>query len=375
VSPIIRVQFAAMLIRVKQYEEAYDILNKLYYEFANRLLFAEEVGRARRYLGLDKNEESEQAARHFVRQVHEGRMLCLHGLGSQNDAIELANYLACQDTEHHRWPQLLGLMHLERQQYEKALSSLDQALSRNQQAEGLWRYHAIALYHLNRHEEALRSIESALSERPNDHEMYCIQTDIYISMQCAEAALEAACSAVNLEPFCAHGHFQLGRVYTGYNRLDEAIDEFKTACDLSSKPGMTALYKAHLANAQIVAGQVDGALANIRESIEIDAANPMYDYLEGVCLQRMRKPDEAIACYDRALSKDFTVTSSVKRPMVELAKATALKENGQTSEAEQLLRERGYLSLVEEPEAATRVAVAIRMVDLEYPFKGLLSPN
>ena len=208
---------------------------------------------------------------------------------------------------------LLGMLKLQAQDFEPALSYLDRAgqlqperletRQFRQVAVDQWNNQriasAIVLQKAGRLAQAEALYLAILELDPNQFDATQLLGVIAMSRRQFELAIQYLNRALSLNPDFADGYLNRGTALKGLNRLDEALSSFESAIAL--RPEYAEAYN----NRGIVLkaiNRLDDALASYNHALLLKP-----DYAEahnnrGVVLKALKRPNDALASYDKALS-------------------------------------------------------------------------
>jgi len=181
-----------------------------------------------------------------------------------------------------------------------------------QQAEQLYRrilqadpnhaesHHSLGVLALQRanYNLAITTIRQAISLNPGAATYYCNLGVAYQAVGQAEQAAASYQQAIRLQPAFAEAHYNLGNVLRNQGKLEEAVVHCRQALRL--RP---SFFQAHdsLGNALLDQGKVEEAMAHHQEALRIRP-----DYAEahnglGNALFSQGKFEEAVTCHQQAL--------------------------------------------------------------------------
>ena len=154
-----------------------------------------------------------------------------------------------------------------------------------------------------RHALALPILERVHAKRPDDVEvMGNIAACLQETGQAAKA-VEILQRALVIAPDAFATHLNLADAYLRLNRPEDADGHAKRACELAPELG-----RAHLMRGRVlsVRGQYDLAYPALRESLRLDANNPIVYVALFETSARLGRQDEALAWCRRAVEVDPT---------------------------------------------------------------------
>jgi len=210
-----------------------------------------------------------------------------------------------------------------------------QSLEINSNQPATYNNRGIALYYLNRHEEALASYQHAISLNPDYAQAYNNQGIVLNDMQRPDEALVSYERAISLKPDYAEAYYNRGIALNNLKQLDETLASYERAIAL----------KPDYAEAYYNRGLLLNHLKRFNEAlIDYDRAIVLRpDHAEtynnrGAVLDNMKRFVEALVSYDHALAlrpdhaetynNRGTALSNLKRldeALASYARAIALK--------------------------------------------------
>ncbi|MBY0512021.1 MAG: tetratricopeptide repeat protein [Rhodospirillaceae bacterium] len=240
-----------------------------------------------------------------------------------------------------QWPDqadvllLLGITHLQTQNYTEAAAVIARAVAANPANPGAWFNHGMALLHvqqyagaadsfgrvialqpdnpdahnnraialraLGRHEEALAGYDQAVALRPDAPENHNNRAVTLGDLERHEEAAAACATAIALKPDYAEAHSNHGNALRMLRRYDEALVSFGRALALHPADA-----QVHNNRAMVYADlkQCDAALAGYAQAI---ALNPSYAEAfnnRANMFVELRQYDAALADYNKAVTLD-----------------------------------------------------------------------
>lgn len=127
--------------------------------------------------------------------------------------------------------------------------------------------------------------------------IYSIQTGIRNEVWRDEYSLWS--DAVKKMPYSWRPHYNLGRAYSYYGKLEEAVQEYKTALKL--KPDSLDAH-INLGVVYVVQNNYDGALQQFEKALRLNPNNADIHTNTGYIYRRLGRMDEAINEYKEALN-------------------------------------------------------------------------
>ena len=156
---------------------------------------------------------------------------------------------------------------------------------------------AIVLQRMNKHQEAIRACELALSVQPEFAEAHNRMLQSYLSMEKWAKAVETGEDLLKRHPGHQEALFNLGMAYIGARRYADAVGCFNQLLAIGPTDDMALL---NLGNALAGAGRTTDAIDAYKRMIE-RMPNWAGGYLNlGHVYGKQRQWDDALACYRRA---------------------------------------------------------------------------
>ncbi|WP_052177682.1 tetratricopeptide repeat protein [Methylotenera sp. G11] len=157
----------------------------------------------------------------------------------------------------------------------------------------------IALYYLNRFEEALASYQHAISLKPDYAQAYNNQGIVLNDMQRPDEALASYERAITLKPDYAEAYYNRGIAHNKLEQPDETLASYDRAIAL--KPDYAEAYY----NRGLLLNHLkrfDEALADYDRAIALRPDHAETHNNRGVVLDSMKRFAEALVSYDHALT-------------------------------------------------------------------------
>jgi tetratricopeptide (TPR) repeat protein len=199
-----------------------------------------------------------------------------------------------------------------------------------------------------------------------------------MGQQFTDRAADSFAAAFKKDPKLAQAAINEAIALMTLQKLDQAKGWLQKAIALD-KDNPQAWYNLGLA--EHAGNELEPALASFEQAVKLDPRDADSYYFEGVCFQEMKEFDKAIAILKQALVIDPLHASS------EFAMARALQRSGDTPDAKEHFKrfqhltstkigapiglaygEQGHYSTVtpvEEPEAANKVMIPVKLVEAE----------
>lgn len=173
----------------------------------------------------------------------------------------------------------IGWIHNDRNEFEQAISALDQSIRTSPNNPLAWFEVGYANRNLKRFDKALNAYRRAIALKPDYAAAYYEIGWIHNDQGQYAQAVEALTQATRLRTDYAEAHLELGYAYYGLNRLPEAVQEYGVAIRL--KPDY-ALAHYNLGIALVDQGKRDGALEQYRilQTIDAERAKRLYERIQ-----------------------------------------------------------------------------------------------
>jgi tetratricopeptide (TPR) repeat protein len=227
------------------------------------------------------------------------KAVAFHRRGQLDEAERVCHTLLNADARHFGARYLLGVIALQRSQFQIAEQQIALALALNPNAATANRDRGVALARLGRTSEALTCLDRAIALRPDDPDAHGNRGNVLRELGRFADALECHDKAIALRPASPILHYNRGIMLHDLDRLEEALASQERAIML----------KPDYANAFNKRGMVLWALERYAEALaSYDTAVALKPdfvdayYNRGLALQDLGRPDEAIESYDRAIA-------------------------------------------------------------------------
>jgi tetratricopeptide (TPR) repeat protein len=127
----------------------------------------------------------------------------------------------------------LALFILER--YEEAIGSFDRAIQINQNDSYAWSNRGEALYFLWRYEEAIDSFDRSLDIDPDDDDTWRIRGQALCALECYEGAIVCCNQVIRLYPNDSYARYDKSRYSALQGNIPQAIESLQQAIKLKPK--------------------------------------------------------------------------------------------------------------------------------------------
>lgn len=217
--------------------------------------------------------------------------IATHRLGHLSEAAALYRRLLTLEPRHAEALHMLGLIELQADQLEPALSLLQQSLNINGARASAHSDLGVLLHRLHRHDEALASFACALALEPGNAGTHGNHGNVLQAMHRYDQALASHQRAVQLQPRRAEGHYNLGSCWQQIERHAPAIACFDQALQLQPE------YPEALNNRAMSLRALDRqaeALANCDVALQLRPDFPDALYNRASVLRDLQRIEEAL---------------------------------------------------------------------------------
>ena len=188
------------------------------------------------------------------------KAIALHQQGDFETALLLYQELLAKHPNVADAHHLMGVVHLELQQFDNAIASIQKAIHLHSQNAFYFSNLGVAQLDSGRPQEAVQSFSQALA----------------------------------LNPLFAQASFNLGNAYSQLHQYDQAVAHYKRAIELDNTQ---IAYLVNLANAYRELGEFSSALVFYDMTLALNHEDATVWLNKGLCLQRMAAPSQAIDCF------------------------------------------------------------------------------
>ena len=225
--------------------------------------------------------------------------MAAHRAGNLSRAEFLYRLILASDKRNHTALHFIGLINLQRGDYEAAEQLIRKALKLNSKYSDAYCNLGLALQKQGRHDQALSSYDKALALEPGYADAHYNRGTMLKELGRLDEALASYDRALAIKSDYVDAHLNRGSILQERKRLDDALASFDKA--LAFKPNYA---EAHFnrANALRELRRYEDALASFDRAVALKT-----DYAEaysnrGNMLLELRRHAEALASYDRALA-------------------------------------------------------------------------
>ena len=145
-----------------------------------------------------------------------------------------------------------------------------------------------------------------------------------------EDAVTSMRKAIDMEPTNPMFRLRLGEMFTSQKRIDEAIEQFMALAEMSEDPRLPSL---RLAELYLTKNDLKRAKEHADNVLLLEPESADVQEVAGLVLERMGKPLEAMAAFQKAFSKDSMKFQSMYRLGLLLRKHGTTDEQKATSAA------------------------------------------
>ena len=232
------------------------------------------------------------------------KAVALHRSGQLAAAEAACHEVLRADAKHFGARYLLGIIALQRGQFQTAEQQIAGAIALNPNAASAHRDRGLALARLGRSAEALGSLDRAIALRPDDAEAMGGRGNVLQEIGRHADALVCYDRAIALRSDHAIVHYNRGVTLQALGRLDEALLSFERTVSLRRD------YAAAFNRRGMVLwalGRHVEALASYEKATALKPDFADAHYNRGLALQDLGRPEKALQSYDRAiaLNSDF----------------------------------------------------------------------
>lgn len=190
--------------------------------------------------------------------------------------------------------------------YDKALVCFDRALALAPEEPNWWHWKGITLYELDRYEAALACFNRALEIAPANAGSAMYQAYTLFKLGRYQEALEAFDLALELKPDAEMIWYWKGQTFRKLGRDSEALSCFDRELEITPD---SANARRERAAALFRLSRYEEALPAYDSALEVAAPNDpcALNYWKGRTLQYLRRDDEAVVAFDRALKVESNV--------------------------------------------------------------------
>jgi tetratricopeptide (TPR) repeat protein len=254
--------------------------------------------------------------------------LCEAGHAHLQEGQHLDAQICCQralalDAGHADTLHLMGMLHLQDEQYEFAIEWIARAIRQGSpKPVYLWNLGA-ALHKQGRYEEALKAFDKAVQLQPDDAELWRNLGEVLIALGRLGEAILSFQHALKLNPRHWDAANKCGHLLYRLEQFEEALAHFDLCDELQPNRAPTLQMRA-LTLRRLK--RLDESLANNRRAYELDPADPETCNNMGDVLFALGWADEAVEWCDKALALRPDFTSALTNKALALTQAHRFDE-------------------------------------------------
>ena len=200
-----------------------------------------------------------------------------------------------------------GLAYSDLQQYDLALADFERAIELNPQSANPYNNRGNIYYQLKQYQKALDSYHQAITIEPSAIEAYNNRGLVYQDLGQYNKALANYDRAIALAPQDTDSHTNRGNTYRLLEQYDRALAEQKRAIELDPQ---YALAYNNRALVYYDLEQYDSALADFERAIAIEPQSPLIYSNRGGTYKELKQYDLALADFNKALELDPNYTDA-----------------------------------------------------------------
>jgi tetratricopeptide (TPR) repeat protein/ADP-heptose:LPS heptosyltransferase len=229
--------------------------------------------------------------------------LCADGLrrrkaGRHLDAVKCCQQALSIDPNHADALHLMGLLSFDKGQHDLAVEWFARAIRQNPTAEYL-QHLGDALLHLKRYEEALKAFDKAIQFQPESAELWRSLGNALLQLNRDNEALLSYQRALQFEPRDFEAASKGGVLLHRQGRWEEALACFNI-CEALRPNYVPILNLRAIAHRGV--GNYQAYLSDSLRAHKLDPTNPESCNNIGEAMVSLRREEEAIAWYDKALA-------------------------------------------------------------------------
>ncbi len=160
--------------------------------------------------------------------------------------------------------------------------------------------------------QAISSLENVLEYQPNSAKAYSFLAQVYGHLGEKETEIEYWYEAANLNPnlINAHGYHRLGRFLQAHGQLDKAITCYQRAQERSSNPLWDVEY--HLGEIWLQKGQIDKSIAIYQKILQQDPTYAKAHHKLGNIYLQQKRYEDAIIAFRQAIKLKSDLASAYR---------------------------------------------------------------
>jgi protein O-GlcNAc transferase len=183
--------------------------------------------------------------------------------------------------------------------FDAALASYDRAIATNSHLVEAHYNRGITYLDMSRFDEAVKNFDTVLRMNPAHAAALEKRALAQLGLGLPEAALASCEDALRLQPDNAIILTRSAQILLELNKIDEAFSICGKVLALQSAPAEVYLIIARILRKRF---QHQDALINLDKSLAFDGDNPIAWNVRGTLLADMKRPNEALSSYSRAIA-------------------------------------------------------------------------
>lgn len=194
-----------------------------------------------------------------------------------------------------------ALVHIDLEQYDKAIEGFDTALEKKLQTPYKAHFHRGICYRkVGKLDDSIENLKAAIGLDPNSAEAHNHLGLSYVQIRNYHEAKKCFSSAIEHD-HCARYLNNRGLASYHVDEFESAIDDYTAA--LQETPNDSEVH-FNRGNARVELKQYESALSDFEAAIQFDPDNATYIHHKGLAFQGCGIIHEAISCYEEALRHD-----------------------------------------------------------------------
>jgi tetratricopeptide (TPR) repeat protein len=166
-----------------------------------------------------------------------------------------------------------GQLFFDGQEYEKAITSYDEALEIQPKDYLIWTFRGDVLWSLERYEEAIASYDRALESYPNNSSVWAIRGNVLGELGRYEEAISSYERALKLRPNDYFAWISKGNLLRTIERYEEAITSYDKALEVNPSHPLAWISRGRVLGKL---GQNEEAVANLERAHQIQEESLLY---------------------------------------------------------------------------------------------------
>lgn len=191
----------------------------------------------------------------------------------------------------------IALYHLNR--FEEALASYDHAIALKPDYAQAYSNKGIVLHAMQRLDDVLSNYDQAIALKPDYAEAYYNRGLLFNDLKCFDEALASYDKAIALKPDYAEAYYNRGLLLYDLKRFDEALKSYDHAIELNPNHAEAYNNRGVVLNAL---ERFEDALISYDHALAIRPDHAETHNNRGTVLSNLKRLEEALASYDRAIT-------------------------------------------------------------------------